>query len=495
VAKTRRAPEDEVRSRRPDDDPDDDAPRQARRRDDDSDLDDEDKPFAPRKKRKSAAGPVRLVLRICGGVAIAVCIIILLIWIYSPVGTDHSMLCYLPPETKSIQGYDVEEGLKNHKIKEVHDTILNNYRTNSGRKFSEFSGVSEKDVVKYLSGDASTDDDKGLDPQERRGSVTVIKFKRAVDQQKFVESFNGVFRVEEKTSKDGKKYHHLYRTTWVRDHEERQDDISFFFPTSRILVYTTTWRECEEALSRQPGRVALQGDIRELADSVDGCYFQADTGWWEAPNGVITNTMAFTLGFVDAEVRDQKTFAGRTGTACWFADNGNHFLFASAALYTDVKTAKSVRRKLTASFEKAYEDIYRSEGGKPGGLDDPFNPKQPNQQGGGFGAGGGFGGGTSSEQSKDILEALTEYAETAHVYPRGRLVIIEGRIPHGPPETGTFEKFWKAVGQRYNSSNLGFPGGGFGGPMGGPPGMMGPGMMGPRPGMPGGPGGPPGPRQ
>jgi len=480
VAKTRRAPDEDVRRRRPDDE-DDDAPRRARRGDDDDDEAD-DEPFKPRKRRQSASGPIRLITRICFGVALATCIIILLIWIYSPVGTDHALLCYMPPETTSIQGYDVEEGSRNHKVKDVHDMLINSYKQFGDRRFNN-SGVSDKDVAKYLSGVASAkEDEKDLAPQDRRGSITVIRFKKDVDQAKFVGSFSGPFYVEERSSQ-GKKYHHLYHLVKVPPdfHDERQDDISFFFPNSRTLVYTSTWRECEEALKRQPGRVVVEGDMRELADKVDGSYFQANTGWFES--GVVNNAMAFGLGFVDTDVRDQKTYTGRTGTASWWADNGNDFLYASAMLYTDVKTARIVKRKASASFDKAFGDIWRGEGGKPSGLDDPFNPKQPPQPGGAPGGFAGGGGGTN-EQTKDIIEALAEYAETARVYNRGRLVIIEGRISHGPVETGTFEKFWKAVSGKFQNQG-----------MFGPQGMMGPGMgpMGPGmgPGMPIGPGMPP----
>ena len=132
MAKTRRAPEDEVRKRRPDDD-EDDAPRQARRRDDDDEEDDQ--PFAPRKKRRIGLGPDQAGHAHLPWRRPRRCIIILLIWVYSPVGTDHSLLCYFPPETTRIQGYDVEEGVKNHKLKEVHDMLLGNYRQANSRRF------------------------------------------------------------------------------------------------------------------------------------------------------------------------------------------------------------------------------------------------------------------------------------------------------------------------------------------------------------------------
>jgi hypothetical protein len=130
---------------------------------------------------------------------------------------------------------------------------------------------------------------------------------------------------------------------------------------------------------------------------------------------------------------------------------------------------------VAAAYGKAQADVWQSDAGKPSGLVDPFNPPQPK---GPAGPGGmAVGGGqptTSSEQTKDIIEALAEYARTARVYSRGRLVVVEGRIPHGNPETGVFEKFWQAISSKFQVQQPGM--GGFG-PGGGMPGM------GPPPGM------------
>src|SRR5262245_39988184 len=172
VAKSRRAPTEEVR-RRPKDDDDDAPPRKARKKDDDEDEDDGDAQ-KPRKKRKSAVGPARLILRICACVAGGIALIVLLYWIYSPVGTDYGLLCYFPPETSRLSGYDVDEASRNGKLKEVHETLLSNYKIFSEKRFSEEAGVKHTDVDRYLSGTASGDPDeeKNLDPQDRRGSLT-----------------------------------------------------------------------------------------------------------------------------------------------------------------------------------------------------------------------------------------------------------------------------------------------------------------------------------
>ena len=483
MAKTRRAPDEDVR-RRPDDD--DDAPvRRARQRDDEDDADD-DEPFRPRKKRKSAAGPSKLILRIIGGVAAAILLIVLLYWVYSPVGTDHALLCYMPKETIRIQGYDVNDAAHNHKIKPVHETLLNNYRLFGDRRFTPEHGVTATDVAKYLHGVAAgnPDEEKDLRPQDKRGSITVIRFKNSVDTNRFVAAFTGQYRAREKQSRDGKTYHQLYRIVRVPPdfHEEEEDDISFFFPNNRTLVYTSTRRECEEALTRQPGRVVLTGEMRELADKVDGTYFQASTGWFEV-NG-ISDTMAFGLGVVDQDLRDQKNYTGRIGSGSWFASNGNEFLYASATLYGDKATARKVRSQLKDSIEKAQSEIWQGESGVPSGLEDPFNPKQAKNQQPGFGGAGW--GGADAETTKAILEALSEYIKYARVYTRGRLVVFEGTISHGTEEQGVFEKFWRAVQGKFQ-----FNQGGFGPPGMMGPGMMGPGGMGPMPMGPVGPGGPP----
>ena len=462
MAKTRRAPEDDVR-RRPDDE--DDAPRKARR--DDADEPEDDEPMRPRRKRKSAAGPVKLVLRIGAGVVGAVLLFILLYWIYSPIGTDSSLLCYFPPETISLTGYDVADGNNNAKFKDVHDQITGNYKNSTGKKFPGQIGLTDKDVVRYMTGQVAPGrDEDTLSAQERRGTVSVIRFRNSVDSNVFANAFAGPYFTEERTA-HGRKYYQVYRMA-----PEREDDISFFFPNSKTLVYATTRRECEECMTRQAGRVVVEGDMRELANKVDGTYFSATTGWGEYNEQ--PNAIAFGLGFVDAEVRDQKSYPGLTGTAMWIADNVNDFLFASAVLYSDVRAANEVRNKLQASFYSAQSQIYRSEGGKPSGLEDPFNAKQKDAPRGG-----------GSDQSKDIIEALAEYAKSARAYNRGRLVIIEGTIPHGTQEQGIFEKFWKAIQGKYSGGRQG----GFGGP----PGMPGGGMPG-MPGMPGGgmpmPGGP-----
>ncbi len=454
MANTRQAPKDT--RRRPDDEEDD------RRRSRDEDEDDEG-PMKPRKKRKSAAGPVRKVLYAVGGLAGAIGLFILLFWIYSPVGADSSMLCYFPPETVSIIGYDNEELAKNSKTAEIHTQITNLYKRFSENRFPQATGVAMTDVEKYLSGVAAgkpEEEDKITDRQEKRGTITVIKFLKSFDQDKFIGGIGSKYVHREMTSRDGKKYHQLQERTGAG---ELTEDVSFFFPNSRTLVYATTRREIEEALGRVSGRISLAGDMRDIADRVDGHFFRARAIPEVAPTGQNqVAASAFTLGIVD---KDAQTAAGvQVGNADWFASNGNDFLYGECKLFSDVNTAKSVRSGIAASFDKAKVQIYASENGSAL-ADDPFNPKPK------AGAPPTPGMSTGGTETKDVLAALNEYIKTGKVYRKGRAVIIEGTISHGTPEQGTFEKFWKVVGPKVipRPQGGGFPG---------MPGMMGPGMMG-----------------
>src|SRR5262245_15965223 len=240
VAKSRRAPEEDVR-RRPSDDDDDDAPRRKGRHADDDEGDDE--PRMPRRKKKSAAGPTKIVLRVIAAVLGATGLIIFLVWVYSPVGTDHSMLCYLPKETTFIQGYDVDEVLKNGKMTEVHTIIIGNYKASGDRWWGgEATGMKDTDVLRYLRGRASGDpeEEKELPPQQKRGELTVIRLKREVDEAKFIGSYPNQAGVqcEEMQAKDGRKFYQLWSKKRVPPdwHEEREDEISFFFPNKTTLV-------------------------------------------------------------------------------------------------------------------------------------------------------------------------------------------------------------------------------------------------------------------
>jgi len=378
VAKSRRTDADEPRRRRPEDD--DDKPRRGARDDADEDEED-DAPQKPRKKKVANKGPARTIFTILGSVAGAAALILLLYWIYSPMGTDHRMLCYVPPEATSLMGYDVHDNAINPKMKEVHDLFLNNYKRFSERRFVAACGVTDKDVERYLSGHASGDpkeEEKEPDAQNKRGDFTIIRFKQDLDKKKFVDSFTNEYQCEEVPAPDGKTFYRLYRVA----PNERVPDISFFFPNDRTLMYTSTRRELTEALKRQPGKIELEGAMRDLAEKVDGQYFSAQTMSTVVVTNAFSPRFAFSGGFLDKDVREVMI---STGSATWFASNGNDFLYANGELYADKEMARKARAGLVEGYAEARKSAY-GDGGKPSGTDEIFFTKAPTA--GGFGGDG-----------------------------------------------------------------------------------------------------------
>ena len=442
---------------------DDDLPRKGRAA---VEEDDDDQPKQLRKKRKSAAGPVRLVLTIVGCVAGAIALFFVLWWVYSPMGPDNSLYCYFPPETTNLTGYDCGDMLDNHKMEDVHKQIIGAYNRFGSARFGG-TGFADKDVAKYMSGVVG-------DPDEKRGSITVIRFKIRIDTDKFVSAIGGRFTVRNYESKDKKKYYQLESIervgTGENAHDEKQQDVSFFFPNDRTLVYTTTMRECEEALNRVPGRVVVQGNMRELSNQVDGQFFQAHMGVARLAGPA----SAFQLGILDADVKNKRPFA--VGTANWFGSNGNHFVYGEAVMMSDQSAAKQLFGGMSRAFGKATAQIYQAdENAKISGLDNPFEVKA-NENPAGPGGPGFVPSSGNPTDAKDILEGMNQWVKSAILFRSGRTVVVYGRIPHGTPEQGIFEKFWAAIRAKVMPNTGGF--GGFGGPMGpmGAPGMMGPGV-------------------
>ncbi len=489
-------PSDEPRKRKPAD-----APRPAKKKaatpDEDDEDDEDDGPAAgpkkPRKKRKSATNPWRLVTYIGGGLLGAIGLAFFFYWVYSPVGADPKLVCYCPPETYWVEGLDVEEMQKNSKMKDIMDRAVQRFKAGQERKWKS-AGFTEKDVQYYLACQVAADweKEKDYDPQDRRGRLTMLRFKEPIDQAKFLATFTEPepgdyflpqnwntatqrlkYYKEEKTSRDGtKKYYRLYTLSVPRAPRwEPEYDDSFFFPNNRTLIMSTTRREIEEAMERTPGKIELDETMRALVDGTDGHYFKAmkditiqNTAFdsYRAPS-------LMSSGFVDETLRNPETrMTISIGSASWVASDGNNFLTGDGTLMIDKATAK----RIYASTAESVRDMKRrffQEDAKAGDKENPFfAPKPP------AGAGG-FGGGEDSKKKEDIAEAMTDYYKKSRVDRRGNMVYVEGRIGHE-----LFKKMWEHIADKV----LPLPqsgGGMMGGGMMGGGGMMPPGMAPPMP--------------
>ncbi|WP_020471035.1 hypothetical protein [Zavarzinella formosa] len=469
-------PSDDPKKRRPADD-DRPAKKKARARDEedeDEDEDEEDEPEAPkkpRKKRKSANNPWRMVSYVGGGIGGFIALVFFFYWVYSPVGADPKLLCYCPPETFSIEGMDVEEIQKNSKMKDIFDRSIQRFKAYGNEKRFKDAGFTEKEVQYYLNCAASGDweKEKDYDPQDRRGSLTMFRFKEPLDQTKFLGSYTdaSVYRKEEKSSRDGKKYYQLYQMvpTGADRHLEPLYDVSFFFPNDRTLIIGSTRKELEEAMNRTPGKVEIDQTMRDLVDNTDGHYFKA------YKNLTVRNTALLekhgpsmmSAGFMDESMRNPETLVTiAIGSATWIASDGNNFLMADGTLFIDKATAKRIYASTADSIYEMKSRFFR-EDAKVGDKENMFATGKKESGGDG-------------KKKEEISDALTDYFKKSSVGRRGNMVYVEGRVSHEK-----FNKMWSHI----SDVMLPLPqtGGGMMGGMGmgGGPGM---GMPGPPPGGP-----------
>src|SRR6516165_4915365 len=104
----------------------------------------------PRPAKKSGRGT--LIALICLGVLLIGGLIFALIYFLGGSNNlDSEMLAYLPPETNLMAGVEVEELIKNDKVKNLVTVLLQNEGRDFYAKMRE-AGMSENDFTRILVG-------------------------------------------------------------------------------------------------------------------------------------------------------------------------------------------------------------------------------------------------------------------------------------------------------------------------------------------------------
>ena len=131
-----------------------------------------------------------------------------------------------------------------------------------GTRFAKVP-LSAADVEAYIetTGLGNPDDEAAkLAPQERRGTLIAIRFRRPIDGGAVLRSLaEGMFEVEGQVAASGDRYHALFRTVkGGPDRRGDQDrDVSLYLPDDRTLLIATTRREMEEAMRRATGSICV----------------------------------------------------------------------------------------------------------------------------------------------------------------------------------------------------------------------------------------------
>ena len=232
----------------------------------------------------------------------------------------------------------------------IADILVSNWQRVFGTRFAKVP-LSAADVEAYIetTGLGNPDDEAAkLAPQERRGTLIAIRFRRPIDGGAVLRSLaEGMFEVEGQVAASGDRYHALFRPVkGGPDRRGDQDrDVSLYLPDDRTLLIATTRREMEEAMRRAPTRIDLRGQLRDVIQKADGAVMEAAIG----PAG--PRDPRLDEYFVGRTPAGRAAAVRRAGVR-WFDVRADGVHYREGFLMPDSAAATALRESLVAQFAK-----------------------------------------------------------------------------------------------------------------------------------------------
>jgi hypothetical protein len=249
--------DDRPRSRRRDDDDYDDEPRARRRSRAQDDYDDADgereedygEPRKRKKKKKSGNKALFLTLMALLGLAVIGGGIFLVVSLLGRGGAvDKEMLAFAPADSKIVGGIDVEDILKQDKLKDPINKLMQTAQGNAMTAGMQQMGLSQNDFSKLLWAGTNTD---ALDKTD---GVVVVKFKEPKPDLR--DKLKTAAKASE-VQKDGKTYY-------------KAKDFCVYLPNDKMAVVTTKETGMAKVLAADGTTVAISGPVKDLVDKAGG---------------------------------------------------------------------------------------------------------------------------------------------------------------------------------------------------------------------------------
>ncbi|MCE9530161.1 MAG: hypothetical protein K8T89_03345 [Planctomycetes bacterium] len=204
--------------------------------------DDFDREARPRKKTGNGA----LVAMISLGVLLLGGMIFALVYFFMGNNLDNDMLAYMPADTNMMFGLDVEELLKNDKLK---DQWKKAKAEKEGKEIVDKlkeADIEDDDISRILYGTKAI-----VDEDSFKDSLTmVIKTKKDYDKEKLIKAFE-----MERQEKNGKIYYK----------DKRKSDMRVVLPTNRLIVFLGSQKRLDDVLEKDASKVVISDAMRELA--------------------------------------------------------------------------------------------------------------------------------------------------------------------------------------------------------------------------------------
>lgn len=257
------------------------------------------------------------------------------------------LLCHCPPDAVSVTAGDLTILYADQRYTEIGELLIGPWQRANEMRFAKVPLTAadvDAFVVAKAIGEAELERD--LPPQDRRGTLTVIRFNRPVTEGDILRGVvAGTFKTDDRISDSGARYHSLFRTVRVRDHDEREDDVSLRLADDRTLLIATTRREMEESMRRRPGVVDLHGALHSMVEKSDGAFVYASAG----PSAPRDDQPARFLSFRTAVGR---TITDHRAASIWFTFRGDRVEYRESFRMKDAARATALRDALVAECAK-----------------------------------------------------------------------------------------------------------------------------------------------
>jgi hypothetical protein len=202
-----------------------------------TDEGDFDRPRPHKKGNGALFVVIGLSLLLIGGVIFAV-----FYFLSDRSKIDSEMLAFLPAGTNIMAGVEVEDLMKNEKIKNVVLKVLQGEGKDFYAKLKE-AGLSENDFSRILVGGV-------VRPRNRdeEATVIVVRAKKSFDKGKIA----AVMGLTEQ-NKNGKSYF-----------KPAKGEMFLYFPADTLAVFAQSEKAIEEIASRETGKVVVSEEMQDL---------------------------------------------------------------------------------------------------------------------------------------------------------------------------------------------------------------------------------------
>ncbi len=298
--------------------------------------------------KRTKSGNGALVTMICLGLLLVGGMIFALVYFLgggSGGNLDSEMLAYLPAETNLMSSVDVEELLKNEKMKKLLDELFQTREGKRERATLTEVGISEQDVAHIVMGGEAPDGKKDRagrkadDDESAPAFSVVIRFKKPVDKAKIAK---GMGFAEQ--NKNGK--------TYFKSEKPMREPL-LWFPSDTLMVITASEKQLDALFSKEPSKVVVSDEMQQLAKKMSKGQFWAVASRNALPDDwlkFIDMGKALRLPYLPTELLD--AVKDMKGAGLWVKVDGDKVSFGIVGHCANKDAAEKIEKAVQKEIDE-----------------------------------------------------------------------------------------------------------------------------------------------